>query len=143
MLFCCTRFGAESVAKNSERSCRKSRGGVSGRRRPRHRGGAIRPDGCCDQREREKGGECPGQRSEPTIGTVAGEARKRQWKRARLLGAVVAASRRSLLDCHDAGLLGADGARGSGSPKSYLCVAAEHELVKAVAPCSVVELPVL
>ena len=96
----------------------KARGGVSGRKRPRHRGGAIRPDGRCAQREKGKGGECPGWRSEPNIGTVAGEARKRRWKRARLLGAVLAASRRSLLDCHVAGLLGADGARGGGSPKS-------------------------
>ena len=96
----------------------KAGGGISGRKRPRHRGGAIRPDGRCAQREKGKRGECPGWRSEPTTGTVAGKARKRWWKRARLLGAVLAASRRSLLDCYVAGLLGADGARGGGSSQS-------------------------
>ena len=55
--FCCTRFGAESVAKNSGPSCRKNKeGGISGRKRPRHRGGAIRPDGRCAQKENGKGG---------------------------------------------------------------------------------------
>ena len=56
---------------------------------------------------------------------------------------MLAPSRWSLLGCRVAGLLSADGARGDGSPKSCLRVVAEHELVKAVAACSVVEFLVL
>ena len=96
--------------------------------------------GRCARREKGKEGEFLGWRSEATKDTVACEARKGRRKRARLLSAVLAASLRSLLDYRVVELLGADGARGDGSPESCLCVLAKHELVKAVAPCSDVEL---